>query len=495
MKRKGKLNTIDLIAEDFSPEPIAHLESNRSLGYSVAEAVADLVDNSITARANEIYLFFNWNNGTPEFKLRDNGFGMNKTELINSFRLGSTIERAEDDLGRFGFGMKTASLSQARELVVISKTIESDVNLRSLDLDFIANKNTKWNLKHCSETDFKSDIEALLNINSGTILVWKNWDRAPQTKDDFVDVIVGVSDYLSICFHRFIENGLKIMIHDQLLKPVSPIPVESQKFSEISLSKNSKSKQVGYILRHPKFWELDYDNSVHLNSYKLFNGFQSQQGIYIYRCNRLLNPFGGWLGLVKPTNSSKLARVIIDYPNSADKLWSLDITKTNASVPYVFRKEIEKLIERTKLESASKITRGTKSIAKRVRNLHDNSLVWVAKEDPAMKCYRYFPDIEHPIFASLINEGKIEKKNLEFLLDILSQNLPIAQIIENNDGNSGNHDRISKRDTLTRQEIEIAREIFERVKIKKNKMEAINFLLRCEPYCYYEDQILKIFND
>jgi hypothetical protein len=495
MKRKGKLNTIDLIAEDFSPEPIAHLESNRSLGYSVAEAVADLVDNSITARANEVYLFFNWNNGTPEFKLRDNGFGMNKTELINSFRLGSTIERAEDDLGRFGFGMKTASLSQARELVVISKSKESDVNLRSLDLDFIANKSTKWNLKHCIDANFNNDIEQLNKMKSGTMLIWKNWDRAPLNKSDFAELINSVSNYLSICFHRFIENGLKILIHDELLKPISPIPFDSQKFSEVGLVDNSKFKQEAYILRHPKFWESDYDNSVHVNSYKLFNGFQAQQGIYIYRCNRLLNPFGGWLGVIKPTNSSKLARVVIDYPNSSDNLWSLDITKTNANIPYLFRKEIEKLIESTKLESASKITRGTKSIAKRVRNIYDNSVIWNVKEDPSMKCYRYIPDIGHPIFTALIDEGKVGKKTLEFILDVLGQNLPIAQIIENNDQNSGKHDRIAKRDTLTKQEIEIAIEIFEKIKIKKNKFEAINFLLRCEPYCYYHEQISKLFND
>ncbi len=113
------------IAEDFSSDPLALLESNRNLGYSIEEAVADLIDNSITAEATSITINLDWNDGSPIFKLHDNGKGMSKEKLIDrSFKLGSLEQRNPKDLGRFGFGMKIASLSQARELIVISKQLD-----------------------------------------------------------------------------------------------------------------------------------------------------------------------------------------------------------------------------------------------------------------------------------------------------------------------------------------------------------------------------------
>lgn len=483
------------IAEDFSPDPLALLESNRNLGYSIEEAVADLIDNSITADATRISFNLDWNNGMPIFKLQDNGKGMSEQKLIDSFKLGSLEQRSPKDLGRFGFGMKTASLSQARELIVVSKQQNDNVCLRSLDLTFIANNKKRWNLKHCNTVEFKKEIDKLNKDGHGTIICWKNWDRAPEGKNDFIALITKISNYCAVCFHRFIESGIKIFSHDELLKPINPIPKDSQKYSELPLKAHENSKQTAYILKHPKFWDQEYDSMPQINSYKLFNGFQSQQGIYIYRCNRLLNPNGGWLGVIKPINSSKLARVTIDYPNSADNLWSLDITKTNATIPYEFKKEIEKLIENTKLESVSKITRGVASISNKIKNLYDNSLIWQEREDKDVRCYRYSPDINHPIFQDLLESKKIDKKTLDFIFNLLSDNLPVARIIENNDNDSGKHDRMDRPEELKIDALDFAKKIFERIKIEKNKAEALNFILRCEPFCYHQDQIKKYLNE
>jgi hypothetical protein len=489
------MTTKNQIAEDFSPDPLALLESNRNLGYSIEEAVADLIDNSITAEATSIVFNLDWNNGTPIFKLHDNGKGMNGEKLIDSFKLGSLEQRNPKDLGRFGFGMKTASLSQARELIVISKQQDHKVCLRSLDLDFIANNNKRWNLKHCDPVVFKNEIDQLNKDGQGTFIYWKSWDRAPTSNDDFISLISKISNYASVCFHRYIEAGKKIYSHDELLKPISPIPKESQKYSEIPLENHEDSKQTAYILKHPKYWELDYDSMRLINSFKLFNGFSAQQGIYIYRCNRLLNPYGGWLGVIKPINASKLARVTIDYPNSADNLWSLDITKTHSSIPYEFRKEIEKLIEKTKLESISKIARGVSSVANKIKNLYNNSLLWNESEDKNLRCYKYSPDTNHPIFQNLIESKKVDKKTLEFIFDLLSQNLPVARIIENNDNDSGKHDRMVRHEELNKDELDFAKKIYNRIKIEKNKAEALNFILRCEPFCYHEAQIKKYLNE
>ena len=83
---------------DFTPDPISLLESNRNLGYSIEEAISDLIDNSISAGATKISYELHWNDGKPYFLLKDNGCGMSNAdkELVNSFRLGSkTLWRSE----------------------------------------------------------------------------------------------------------------------------------------------------------------------------------------------------------------------------------------------------------------------------------------------------------------------------------------------------------------------------------------------------------------
>ena len=99
------------------------VESMRSLGYSFESAVADLIDNSISANAKRIDIIM-IPSDDPTLMIIDDGDGMSSKELQEAMRYGSQnpLEiRGENDLGRFGLGLKSASLSQCRELTVTSK--------------------------------------------------------------------------------------------------------------------------------------------------------------------------------------------------------------------------------------------------------------------------------------------------------------------------------------------------------------------------------------
>ena len=106
------------------PRASAMIEALRGLGYSTASALADIIDNSIAAHAHNIDLQFTWNGEQSIITILDDGGGMDEAELERAMRLGDKSPlavRAEDDLGRFGLGLKTASFSQCRSLTVISK--------------------------------------------------------------------------------------------------------------------------------------------------------------------------------------------------------------------------------------------------------------------------------------------------------------------------------------------------------------------------------------
>ena len=106
------------------PRAGAMVESLRGLGYSTATALADLIDNSISANADEVAVLFDWQEGRSTIRILDNGDGMSDEALDLAMRLGARSpldQRDPGDLGRFGLGLKTASFSQCRRLTVASR--------------------------------------------------------------------------------------------------------------------------------------------------------------------------------------------------------------------------------------------------------------------------------------------------------------------------------------------------------------------------------------
>ena len=166
-------------AEDFTPNPINLLESNRSLGYSIEEAVSDLIDNSIAADAKNISFNLKWNSGKPYFTLVDDGKGMTKNELVKVLSLDQEIQMARDIQRSWSFWMwNGSSLSQSKAFVVVTKSKNSELEKRCLDLDYIA---TEWivEIKHAEIMRFLRQIKKLKN---GTALIWNSWDKCPRSE-------------------------------------------------------------------------------------------------------------------------------------------------------------------------------------------------------------------------------------------------------------------------------------------------------------------------
>ena len=119
------------------------MESLRDIGYDLAAAVADLVDNSIDADASSVAVDIGHDGNGAWLRIADDGGGT-ESRLDEAMRYGSTRSYGATDLGRFGLGLKTASLSQCRRLTVATRsTTRGPIRIRRWDLDRVA-KTDSW---------------------------------------------------------------------------------------------------------------------------------------------------------------------------------------------------------------------------------------------------------------------------------------------------------------------------------------------------------------
>jgi DNA mismatch repair ATPase MutL len=116
----------------------------RDIGYSLDTALADIVDNSITAGAKVIRLLADTTSADPSLGIVDDGEGMDEEDLLKAMRLGSRSPldtRDSTDLGRFGLGLKTASFSQCRRLTIVTRK-GGVTSCARWDLDYVADTTT-----------------------------------------------------------------------------------------------------------------------------------------------------------------------------------------------------------------------------------------------------------------------------------------------------------------------------------------------------------------
>ena len=162
--------------EEASPNPKATINSFRSFGYSLQTAVADIIDNCISAKAKNVWIDFEWKGKDSWLTIIDDGNGMNNKELIKALTPGSKDpeeKRESHDLGRFGLGLKTASFSQCLRLTVASKKFKHSMVKRCWDLDFV-NQEKKWILlDYLSDNSFTKKLSTL---GSGTLVLWEKLD-------------------------------------------------------------------------------------------------------------------------------------------------------------------------------------------------------------------------------------------------------------------------------------------------------------------------------
>jgi len=412
------------------PEASSMIETFRAIGYSIETAVADIIDNSISACAKNIWINFRWLGSETWISIKDDGCGMDNSQLIQAMRPGSKNpleDRGSKDLGRFGLGLKTASFSQCRRLSVISKKESIDPVFWTWDLDFV-NQTGNWDLiKYLPDDKFEDEIKF---IKSGSIVIWNEIDRLVKdfqkededALDKFLQTMMQVKKHLAMVFHRFIESGkIKIYFQERLVEAWNPfLPYEptTQGFPAEPLY-NGNVMIKGYVLPHKS--KLNDDKFREAEGPK---GWNEQQGFYIYRSERLLLA-GDWLGMFRKEEHYKLARIELNLPNSLDSEWQIDIKKSIARPPLVLRDQLKAYASKVRAQ-AVEVYRHRGKIVKPYPGQKFVPL-WVDRK----RGDKWFYEInrKHPLIdkvKTLANEHPA--KAIETLLRFIEETIPVKSI-------------------------------------------------------------------
>lgn len=406
------------------PDARSMMESTRALGYSLESAMADLLDNSITADAKLIDIQFRpFDN--PYLYILDDGNGMLPDEITQAMKYGSqnpNIIRETKDLGRFGLGLKTASLSQCRRLTVLSKK-DGILSARCWDLDTIDD----WNLIGLDEREREElpGYSELMNFKHGTLVVWQKLDRLLEgisaSETLLGQKMKDVREHISLVFHRYLtgESGLA-----KIIVSMNKIPVEPSDPFLIGKSEQIMDTEPIYIDKQKITvtpYILPHVSRLKVNELEKLGGeegLRRKQGFYVYRNKRLL-VWGTWFRLLRKDDMYKLARVKIDIPNSLDKQWTLDIKKSTAVPPEVIRKSLNTIV-RT-IADGSKRTytfRGRKETSEGIDHIWDR-----LKTRDGIK---YIINRDHPSVKSIENMLKKDEKHLlEQVLKLVEIGLPL----------------------------------------------------------------------
>jgi hypothetical protein len=446
-------------AEIAKPKPKSTINSYRSFGYNLSTAISDIIDNSISANANEIRLEYEWNGQDSYISIHDNGIGMNKEELVLAMTPGSKDpeeERNEKDLGRFGMGLKTASFSQCKRLTCITKKEGYSTIKRCWDIDYINSEN-EWQL-----LDFVSNNSFLENIEkqkSGTLVIWEKLDRIVGTasiynesvKKVFYQEMINVKNHLSLVFHKFIESKrVKIFFQNAEIESYNPFLLNLSPKPEMGQPERFGNVEITYFI-------LPHMSEIGKNEYENSGGslgwFQ-EQGFYIYRGDRLLVA-GDWLGLEKKRDYSKLARIAVNFTNENDFYWHLDIKKSTATPPIEIRKELSRIAKIAITKSAKIYNwRGQKTITE--EGYFNYEPLWTdEKTRNGIKKYKI--NRKHPLIKSILEEDNtLTNKALKLIED----NVPIELILSNQNEDPALHELEKKTEKPSDELINLAIEIY-----------------------------------
>ena len=475
--------------------------SMRHMGYSFADAVADVMDNSVSAGCTTIKLLFPTNPEHIYVGILDDGCGMSEQELFRAMCYGSQAnekERSENDLGRYGLGMKSASLSQCRKMTVVSKK-DGEISSYRWDYDEITSQGQRndWAVLQLNTEEIKQLFcySELDEFEHGTLVLWEDFDGMYKSSGGRIYETLTrnrnyLLDHIPLIYHRFIsEDGLKVYVNYELLKPLDPFLVYRSDCSwgKIRQPLSDSNGNEHFVEITP--YKLPFVTEMSEAEQYLIGGadkMSKMQGFYIYRGRRLIR-YGTWFGTPRH-EVSKYARIKVDIPNCMDDIWKVDVMKRNAEIPT----ELAKLLERTIGALIAKSTRQTKFRGRAVTAPNEKTVYVWDRVESRENYFSYKINRNNTFIQTVLEQlDDSQKTAVEMMLQQIESKIPVHQLHLDHDVNR--IDRSEEEEKLTdlyeQAIMAIEWNVFKGVSLR----EAVTTVLTCEQFRGNEELRKKIY--
>lgn len=430
---------IDMISdyEDANPNPEYLIKSIAEQGYSLETALADLIDNSISADASNVEILTNFNN--PDLisvYITDNGKGMTSEKLTSCMKFPSSSvddKRKKSDLGRFGLGLKTASFSQTRRFTVISRKKDNCYSARTWDVDYLK-KTKQWrvivntsdeinellnNYKKCS-SNFSNEFE---RYEPNTLIIWQglykfeNFIESENRETALINQLTKTTrEYLGIVFHRFMQREkkpLEIRINNWLVEYFDPFPMDKRNdLRSLGVFERTYKDDIFRVEPFILPSKAIKEEKKHGGWVTPNRNLMDLEGLYIYRGQRLIY-FGGWNDLIKRQANLKLARLKVDVGNMNDDILQLNVAKSKISVPFELRRGfLEKVADLKKEAKKEYFNHGVRDVSSSI--IQDKQMLFnkiiTSKRGAVLQLNYEYPGIKN--FIKELNFDQKKQMNL-----------------------------------------------------------------------------------
>jgi hypothetical protein len=328
------------------------VDAFKNIGYSLPAAVADLVDNSVDADASTVLIrFLHTEDDLVSLVVVDDGRGMSERDIDLAMQFGGRRQYGDTDIGMYGMGLKSASLSQADNVTVLSKAAQSaPVGRRWTEeqaragwkCDIVAGDFVAAELR-------RSWMSGLDTSRHGTIIRWdhvRDFQKATGRISGYLrNVRKATSDHLGLQLHRFLQAGRLTVVIDAENIETGEIGAQT-----VVVALDPFSYPISGAVGYPKVFRISIPGAGHLDAtahiwparakspgYRLGGGAVSRrQGFYFYRNDRLIQA-GGWNNYRDDAEPHlSLARVAIDIPQSLENFFSIRFSKSGVDAPLSF---------------------------------------------------------------------------------------------------------------------------------------------------------------
>lgn len=186
-------------------------------GYSIQEALSELIDNAIDARLPNQKLTVSIDMTPDMVVITDNASGMTEDQAAKSIRLGFSEKKGQ--LGEFGLGLKTSTSFLGKSFTLITTPKGSDE-------EYVLEWDEDHWLEHGDWYKYPFIINRDVDPNkSGTTVIIK------RLKVEFAEKLLkNIQEEFGLRFGPFIQNGeLRLIFNKETCPPFIPKIIDDKK--------------------------------------------------------------------------------------------------------------------------------------------------------------------------------------------------------------------------------------------------------------------------